>query len=280
MLRPVAALFRDHGFWAALGAGAIVSLVALVMRRTRHHFEVGSGGVATVATLIGLAATDRVSGRLVFALALLAAGGALTGRRGLGWRAVAAVPGAVIVGFAVPAAIPSWIRIAAGAGTAVLAPLFVELDRLHPRLTGLLATITAGGVYGTTPDTEHARALVGGTLSSAPLGADHRAAPGAAGAACLPGLVAWTAAVDGQARPGAVVGALACAGVFALAPVVRWSRVHSIVVVVIHIGVVAIASRVAGTEQSRSAAVAIVVVAYAGAVSVLAAARSWRLRRS
>jgi hypothetical protein len=233
-----------------------------------------------VATVIGLAAADRLSGRLVIALALLAVGGALTGPRGLGWRAVAAAPGAVMLGAAVPAATASWIRVAAGAGTAVLAPLFVELDRLHPRLTGLLATITAGGVYGTTPDTEHARALVGGTLSSAPLGADHRAAPGPVGAACLPGLVAWTAAVDGQARPGAVVGALACAGVFALAPVVRWSRAHAIVVIGIHAGVVAIASRVAGAEESRSAAGAIVVVAYAGAVAVLAAARSWRLRRS
>jgi hypothetical protein len=279
MLRPVNALFRDHAFWAALGAGTVVSLVAFALRRTRDRFEIGSGGVATLATLIGFAATDRASVRLVAALALLVLGGALTGQRGFGWRAVAAVPGAIVVWSAVPAATPSWIRVAAGAGTAVLAPLFVELDRLHPRLTALLATITAGGVYGTAPDTEHARALVGGTLAAAPLGADPRAAAGSAGAASLAGLVAWTAAVDGQGRAGAVVGAMACAGVFALAPVVRWFRARTIVVVGVHIGVVLVASRVAGLEQGGGAAGAIVVLAYAGAVAILAAARSTRARR-
>jgi hypothetical protein len=280
MLRPVSVLLGDHAFWVALGAGTIMSVVALVMRRTRYRLEVGSGGVATLATVVGLAATDRLSGRIIIALALLALGGALTGQRGLAWRAIAGVPGAIVVASAVPEATATWIRVAAGIGTAVLAPLFVELDRLHPRLTGLLATITAGGVYGTAPDTEHARAFVGGTLSSAALGADPRAAPGPAGAASLPGLLAWTAAVDGRARPGAVVGALACAGVFALAPMVRWSRTHAIVVVAVHVGLVAIASRVAGLERSRSAAGAIVLLAYGGAVAVFAAARSSRARRA
>src|SRR5262245_20988437 len=87
MLRPVSALFRDHAFWAALGAGTVVSIVAFALRRTRYRIEIGSGGVATLATLIGLAATDRASIRLVAALALLVLGGAVTGRRGFGWRA-------------------------------------------------------------------------------------------------------------------------------------------------------------------------------------------------
>ncbi len=264
----MAVLIRDRAFWVALGVGIVCTLLVAADRRRR--LQVGTASVATVSTVAGLVATGRGSASLVGALALLAAGAWLTAGRAVAWQLGAAAPGAIALAAAIPAdVIPTWVRVAGGGVTVVLSPLVCELDRRHPRLTGVLAAVSAFGVFGTTPDTEHARALAGGALGAAPGSADPRAVPGRAGAASLGGLVAWTVAVDGWARPGAVVGGFACVGVLALAPVLAWARPPTSAVLAVHLAVVAIASRVAGLEHAARSALVIAVVAYAGGIVVL-----------
>jgi hypothetical protein len=272
MLRPVEVVIRDEGFLLALSAGVVGALVAVAARRAGT--ELGAAGIATVATLVGLLLTGRGSSTLVGALALLAASGRLTARRATVWQIAGSAPGALLLVTAISSVVAPWMRIAAGGATILLAPSFGALDHRFPRLTGLLVAVSAVGVLGATPDTEHARALAGGSLGAAPVSADRRSRPGPAGAAAFAGLLAWTAAVDGFARPGAVVGALACAGVFALAPVVAWAGPPATVVTVVHLGLVGIASRVAGFEQGAWSALLIVLVAVVGATAVLGVAGS------
>jgi len=265
MLRPVTVVLRDRAFWVALGVGVALVLGITAVAAARRR--VGTGAVVTLGVVAGLLATGRAPASLIAGLALLAAGGGMAARRAAAWQVVAALPGAVVLGAGAASGRPPWVGVAAAAVTVLTAPLLAELDRRHPRWTGLLAAISAVGVFGTTPDTEHARALVGGALAGMLRSADPQAVSGAAGAASLAGMLAWTAAVDGFGRPGAVVGALGCVGVFALTPVVVRARDPALVVVAVHLGLVGLASRVAGFEHDAWSALAIVAVAFvAGAV--------------
>jgi hypothetical protein len=271
MLRPVTVLLRDRAFWAALGVGVALALAVMAVAPARRR--VGTGAVVTLGVVGGLLATGRAPSSLIAGLALLAVGGAVTARRAVAWQVAAAAPGAALLGAGAASGRPTWVGVAAGAVTVLTAPLLAELDRRHPRWTGLLAAISALGVFGATPDTEHARALVGGALAGMLRSADPQAVSGAAGAASLAGLLAWTAAVDGFGRPGAVVGALGCVGVFALAPVVVRARDPAPAVVAVHLGLVALSSRVAGFEHRALSALAIVAVAYVASIALL-----WFLR--
>ena len=141
---------------------------------------------------------------------------------------------------------------------------------------------TALGVYVTTPDTEHARVLVGVALAIALLGWPRPLASlGTAGSFVAVALVSWTAVVDGLGRPGAIVGGTACLGMLVIEPPVRWvlgrptSRPSplplrgALTVGVLHLGVVAACSRVAGLRTSAPQALVISAVAYALAAALL-----------
>ncbi|HEV2311343.1 MAG TPA: hypothetical protein VGU73_12550 [Acidimicrobiia bacterium] len=264
-------LLRDRAFWVALGVGAALALAVTSVAPARRR--VGAGAVMTLGVVAGLLASSRAPASLLAGLALLAIGGGVTARRAEVWQIAAAVPGAVVLGASAASGRPTWVGVAAGAVTVGASPLLAELDRHAPRLTGLLAAISAGGVFGSTPDTEHARALVGGALAGILRSADPQAVSGAAGAASLAGMLTWTAAVDGYGRPGAVVGALGCVGVFALAPLVVRARDPAPVVVAVHLGLVGVSSRVAGFEHAAGSALVIVVAAF-----VAAAVALWLLR--
>jgi hypothetical protein len=149
-----------------------------------------------------------------------------------------------------------------GVVTAALSPLMVEFDRRHPQVSNLLVAVSAVGILGATPDTEHARALAGGALGAAPLSFVRGAVPSVVGATTFAGLMTWTAATDGFGRPGAVVGALACAGVFALTPVVTRLSPSPVRLVAVHLGLVTVASRVAGFEDGAGPALLIVAAAF------------------
>jgi hypothetical protein len=267
MLRAVTVLLSDRAFWVALGVGVALALAVTIVPPARRR--VGTGAVVTLGVVTGLLASGRAPASLLAGLALLALGGGVTARRAAVWQFAACAPGAIILGAGAANGRPTWVGATAGVVTAVGGPLVAELDRRHPRLTGLLAAISAVGVFGATPDTEHARALVGGALAGILRSADRQATSGAAGAASLAGLLAWTAAVDGFGRPGAVVGALGCLGVFALVPVVVRARDPAWVVITVHLGLVAVASRVAGFENAARSALAIVVAAFVAAALVL-----------
>ena len=265
MLRPVHAidtLLSDRGFWIAFSAAGMFALVALAARR-RTPITVGTVAGAGGA-LVGLWATDRWSNALAVAVALLVIGAIVTSDRRLALRVVAMLPGAVLIGLAVGNGTALWMRVAAGFAALVLASGASSFEREQTRVAGLIWAVSALGVFATVPDTEQARALVGGTLVIAVLSLVHPVVDGAGGAA-LAGLLCWTAAVGGQARPGAVIGALGCAGVFGMAPLVRRVRPPVAVLLTVHVVLVLVSSRVAGLRQSAWIAGAIVIGVVAAA---------------
>jgi hypothetical protein len=275
MLRPVSAVLRDHAFQVALAAGAALTLLVVAAGRWRRFPN--SVWPAAAATIVGLLVTGRAPTMLLLALVLLGVGGRLTARGRRFVQVGAAAPGALLVAFAVTGHPASWMRIAVGVVTAALSPLMVEFDRRHPQVSNLLVAVSAVGILGTTPDTEHARALAGGSLGAAPLSLVRRAVPSVVGATTFAGLMTWTAATDGFGRPGAVVGALACTGVFALTPVVTRVRPSPARLVAVHLGLVAVASRVAGFEDGAGPALLIVAAVFV--IGAAALGRSTRRNR-
>ena len=88
----------------------------------------------------------------------------------------------------------------------------------------VLMLLAVGGAYACVPDTEHAALVLGVAIPLACTGWPARFLTlGAGGAAAFVGLLAWVAGTDGVARPGAVVGAVACLGVIAFVPLLARS---------------------------------------------------------
>ena len=95
-------------------------------------------------------------------------------------------------------------------------------------LPALLA-VTAAGIWATVPDVEAALVLLGAAVPLALLGRPGplagrlpgAAAFGVAGSVAVAAVLVWTVASGGAARPGSVVGGLACLGLLAVEPAVR-----------------------------------------------------------
>lgn len=141
-----------------------------------------------------------------------------------------------------------------------------------------LLAVTMFGVWVTVPETQHVVVPMGAVL---PIGALGLLRPttrlGVVGAVLATAVVAWGVAVDGQARPGAVVGGFACLGVMAVEPLVR--RRAKVVagpntVAVIHVVLVAWCSRVAGMSDSAFLALMLCVVGYLAAAFALTRIRT------
>jgi hypothetical protein len=288
-------LLTDDGFrtglvYGLLAAGAVAAGAA-ASRRTLPLAGVAVG-VAAYLALAG--AYDDVGSNLAVGLVALGTGGLLTARSHPLLRIAASLPGALLVADSTGLDRPAWAMPAVVAVSAVGGTLVAETDRALGRLgvPPVLLAVTALGIYGTTPDTEHAMVTAGVALAVAPLGLPWPDGPrwplaslGAAGAPVVGGVVAWTVVVDGLARPGAVVGGVACLGLLALEPVVRWSfRAHGlpqptpgrrlrdqVVVVSVQLGLVAVCSRVAGLRTSAAEALVISAVAYVAAAIALRA---------
>lgn len=231
MLDTVNDLITDDGFRTGLVFGlvaaAVVAVAGMVARPVRPWAGVAFGVAALGALAEGLDG-DRVpvTGGLVAGLALLAAGGMLAGGGHPAVRLAAAVPGAVVVARSTDLHDPGWAMPTIVVATVVGGALVAECDRSLGRrgLTPVLLAVTVLGVYVTTPDTEHARVLVGVALPVALLGWPWPLASlGQAGSLVATALVCWTAVVDGLARPGAVAGGIACLGILVIEPAVRWA---------------------------------------------------------
>jgi hypothetical protein len=272
MLRPVRVLLNEDGFLAAVLAGLVGGAVVVVLVR-RGTTVLAYPFVAVVATLIGFRVGHRLSDLLVVALLLIAGGECLAAGAG-SWAARFAflVPGALVLAASLPDGIASWLGTTTVVATAMLAPLVVALARRDPRVAAVLFAVAGVGLYACVPDTEHARTLLGALLAAGVLGLDP-ALPAAPGASAVTGLFVWTAVVGGQARPGSVVGAIACLGVLVIAPLAGWARVRSnapVLLIGVQVALVAFVSRVAGFRQSRSAAVALAIPALLIAFVILA----------
>lgn len=272
MLRPVRVLLNEDGFLAAVGAGLFGGALVVVLVR-RGVTVLAYPFVAVVATLIGFRVGHRLGAPLVVGLLLLAGGEFLAARADTGLTRFAfLVPGALVLATAVPDGLGFWLRATTVGATVLLAPLVVVFAAREPRVAAVLFAVAAVGLYACVPDTEHARTLLGALLAAGLLGLDP-ALPAAPGASAVTGLFVWTAVVGGHARPGAVVGAIACLGVLVLAPLAGWARVGRSAPALflgVQVVLVAFTSRVAGFRQSRGAAAALAAPALVIAFVILA----------
>lgn len=219
-----------------VGGSLLVVLCALALVRRRASPSSRwrrAPGVAAEALCVGcLLAMDLADLPVPRALLLgsgliaLAAGGWIAARVGLAWRIALVAPGAALVGATLPSGIPRFVGVTTIlVGGAAIAE-FGRWAEVRPAGPAML-TITVVGVYLSTPDTEHAVVALGVALAIGCAGWPLRvAAVSGGGGAAFVGLVAWLACTDGLARPGSIVGACACVGAFALAPIAgrRWPR--------------------------------------------------------
>ena len=158
-----------------------------------------------------------------------------------------------------------------------------ETDRRwqHEAIGPVLLLVAAVGVFCAVPDTEESGALMGAAVAAAGLGWPLRIARlGGGWAAAVVALSAWAVAVGGRGRPLSVLGGLACLGLLVAWPmgrrIARDLRLPSRaavpgLVIGAQLGVVAVASRVAGTSFDPAVAVP---AAAASGVAAVAAARS------
>jgi hypothetical protein len=277
-------LLRDDGFQLALLWSALLTAASFALSRF-PRVRLGFAVPAVVAALIALDADYTVPTRLALGLALLAVGGGIGDLvRATALRFVLAVPGAAFVALSL-VGVPRWVKVLGFVAIAVGAPLVAASDRRAPRPTPPLMLMTVVGVYFCVPDTEFARILVGAFLAAALLAFDPELRAVGAGSCAAVGLVVWDACREGAARPGAVVGAVACLGVLVLLPIFGrklrvadpWSLV-AWVVAAVHVALVVWCSRVAGLRHSALLATVIVVPGYVLAAFALIVARRVRTR--
>lgn len=280
--------FRDGVLYAA-GGVVVVALVALLVGGGPRR-NPWAGLVFAGAALAGLDHQSMLPDDLLTGLGVLAIGGLLGelfGRAafsqlwGLLISAGAMLPGATLVANSAEIEDPGWVTPTLLVVIAVGAALAADFDRTigtgKGGLSGLppvLLAVTMGGVWATVPETQHAVVLVGAAVPVVLLGWPRPLASlGGTGAALTVGTIAWVTAVDGVARPGAVVGGFACLGLFVLEPLLRRIGAADVVVpdggvrplvvlVGAHLVLVGLSSRVAGLSTSAVEALAFVALAY------------------
>jgi hypothetical protein len=205
------------------------------------------------------------------ALALLAAAGWLIEsiRVPAPLKLLAAMPGAVMLGF--HAGLPSrrWIQIVVVLLTVVGGWGMADFDQrwADRGYVPVLWAVTVVGVYYTVPDTTEALVLLGAALPIALVGWPRALASfGLAGSWAAAGLLAWTIGIEGHFRESAIVGGVACLGLLALEPLIsllrrdRWTPLQLlspswwgvIMLAAADLALVYVASRVAGLRGHRA----------------------------
>ena len=267
------------GFVAALG----IALVAVVGRAGRPW----AGAAFALAGIATLEDLYRVETAAIVGLGLVIAGGHLVANRAPLLQIAATVPGTAVFVTGTDLDRPGWAVPMIIGVTLVGGALTASFDRvLAPRgMAPLLLAVTALGIYLTPPDTEHSAALLGVALPVALLAFPWPLATlGVGGSFASAALLAWVVAIDGVGRDGAIVGAVACLGVLAVEPVVRMAARsrgrravppapvplrYSARVVVVHVVLVAVCSRIGGLRSSAVEAFVVCAVAYAAAAVAL-----------
>jgi hypothetical protein len=168
-----------------------------------------------------------------------------------------------------PSTIILVVASAAAGGYLILA--HQRSHRTVPATVSLLAG-SAAGVFLVVPDTEQALVLTGVLLPAGLVGLGRPISVGITGSFALAACLAWVVATDGKARESAVVGGLACLGIFLLGPVARLGRGilpgGSWIRFSLHAALVVFASRVAGRAGSWMSALAMTIAALAVAAVV------------
>jgi hypothetical protein len=201
------------------------------------------------------------------------------------WMA-AAVPGALMFTEATDIADLSWDRTVIVVATVVGGALVADFDAMHGRagLPPAMLALTLLGAYVTTPETQTTILLAGAALPIALLGWPAvLGSLGAGGAFAATALLSWAVVLDGNFRPGAVVGGITGLGMFVVEPVVRrlWRRQEThqwMVVAGLHVVLVGACTRVAGLLTSAAQAAVLAAIAHAVAAVLLVVAEQ-RLTR-
>lgn len=283
--------------WSQLRAGLVLGLLAtavaatitLWQRRARPEGDLpGLAGLAVAgAATLALWWDGQAAGGLALGLMLLAAGGLIATATSAGWlaRAAVALPGAAVL--ATHAALPddAWVRPLVLVGIVAGGTLVADFDRRwqHFGYGPIMAAGTALGVSVTVPETQHAIVLLGAALPAILLAWPRQLARlGSAGSLTLTGIVLWVSAVDGAARPTAIVGGAACLGLLLLEPALHAAKGRrrpfdmgkpapawraGAPVVAVHAVLVLIASRGAGLQTTMAACLALVAVEVAVGVA-------------
>jgi hypothetical protein len=218
--------------------------------------------------------------------------------------ATAAAAGYVLTGAPAAPGPPWWLLAVA---TAAVAAALAGFDRRwrRPALAPALLAVTAAGIWATVPDVEAALVLLGAAVPMALLGwpsplAGRAAGPppgyGVAGSVAVAAVLVWAVATGGAARPGSVVGGLACLGLLAVEPAARWLDPRrrgpldpverrpglAWAALAAQLALVALASRVVGRLESAATALLLagIGLGLAVAAGVAVARRSSPSRRS
>ena len=215
----LAPLAGSHVVLAA-SAGFVATAVpaAIAYRPRRSLVRAGAGPALVVVAAGGLFLTHNAAWSVGWALVVLAIGGWLATRRpALGAGTVGL--GSVLLGFG-PGAPPGplWVRASVAVTTPFVAVALMSFERRWGPLSLPLLAGAAGGIYGTTPDTEQSLILLGAVVGVAAAGWWLSSGIGAAAAPALAGVVVWTAGVGGRGRHAAIIGAVGCLGLLVAEP--------------------------------------------------------------
>ncbi|MDQ1534983.1 MAG: hypothetical protein QOF28_2744 [Actinomycetota bacterium] len=283
--------FGNAAAWAG-GLGVVGIVVGLVWRRVWRRPAPVAGIIVAAAFAIAFHYSLGIPPNVERGLWLLAAAGVVTGFLAALWHPLIILG----IGFALPGASlltrdtgllvhPHWVKTLVVATVVVGGTLVADFDRRY-RARGwgpVLFAISTVGLYLTVPDTERAMLLLGAALPVLLLGWPFPLASlGAVGAYPCVGALAWVAAFDGRGRLSAIIGGVACLGLFAAEPVARVIRLSgpgvlaalprrwwaAIVVGVGQAGLVAVAARLAG-ERSATKEAAVIVAMELGVAVVL-----------
>ena len=266
--------------WGA--AGAVVALVAGLIRRRRIGLPAPVQGVVVVAAaLLAMSVARDVPRGMWEATGLLILAGLLhpLARRVPFLPVLLALPGAWWL--AVRAGLPgeTWVGWYGAAVVALGAPLIASFDdNDSERSWGPgLWLVTAAGVFAAVPDTEEALVLLGVSIPVALLGWPLRLVRIGPGAYPLVAVFVWVTVWGGRGRPASIVAVTACLGILLIEPIIgrtKWARgrrfpsgaAGALSVGATHAAVVLIASRWAAPQTS------VAMAALIGALALLVGA--------
>ncbi|HYE77182.1 MAG TPA: hypothetical protein VEI97_04275, partial [bacterium] len=191
----------------------------------------------------------------------------------------------------------TWVRLFVMGAVCLGGPLLASFDRRwqHRGFAPLLLAASAVGMYFTVPEVRFISVLLAAALALTVLGWPFPLASlGANGSLPVVGLVAWTMALDGYKRSSSIIAGVACLGLLLVEPLARlvhrrlddlleramrpWWSIAPLVLT--HLVMVYVASRVAGLEISPTPAAVIAGADLGIALVVLVAVASAHERRA
>jgi hypothetical protein len=276
------------GFWSGIVALAVGLGLAFARRGGWDGTPLAVAGLLFAAAFAtALALTLGLPGGLGFGLISLA-GAAMLGqmRAGPAIVPVLAIPGAWMVMWRSENLPEDLMRLLLGVAVVTGGWLLADFDARQRRqgLGVALFAVSVIGVYFTVPDTETALVALGAALPLTLLGWPWPLASlGGAGAYAAAGSLLWVVATGGVGRGSSIIGGIACLGLLAAEPLARLlhpgrrsvldllpdGRLGAVVAGVLHLGLVYVAARVAGTRATLAEATTVALAEFGMAVALM-----------